>query len=82
MTYANLLLRLPEELIKIFRKYEQETNKEINILWYVVFNKICLSEKIWPKFSNNNSSEFYLYRKKSSVCLSVRLFVCVCVPLG
>ena len=52
MSYANLLLRLPEELIRIFRKYEQEKKKEINTHWSVVFNKTCLSEKIWPKFTN------------------------------
>ena len=45
MSYANLLLRLPEELIRIFRKYEQEKKKEINTHWSVVFNKTCLSEK-------------------------------------
>ena len=52
MAYANLLLQLPEELIRIFRKYEQEKKKEINTNWSVVFNKTCLAENIWPKFTN------------------------------
>ena len=53
MNYASLLHRLPEELIGIFRKYEQEKKKEINAQWSLVFIKTCLAEKIWPKFTNN-----------------------------
>ena len=52
MAYANLLLQLPEELIRIFRKYEQEKKKEINTNWSVVFNKTCLAEIIYIRISN------------------------------
>ena len=52
MNYANLLYRLPEDLIGIFRKYELEKKKEINAHWSLVFNKTCLSENIWPNFTN------------------------------
>ena len=38
MNYASLLHELPEELIGIFRKYEQEKKKEINAHWSLVFN--------------------------------------------
>ena len=54
MPYASLLLRLPEELIRIFRKYEQEMKKEINTLglWFLI--KPVYQKKIWPKFTNSN----------------------------
>ena len=67
MNYASLLHRLPEELIGIFRKYEQEKKKEINAHWSLVFNKTCLSEKIWPKF-NNCISKIQIYSLRSGRC--------------
>ena len=44
MTYSNALLRLPRDLVKIFRKYEQDKKKEINAYWSTVFNKTCITE--------------------------------------
>ena len=51
MSYSNALLRLPRDLVKIFRKYEQEKRKEINAYWSTVFNKTCITENLWPKYT-------------------------------
>ena len=52
MPYTDTLYRLPDELIKLFRSYEQIKKKEINAKWSIVFNETCLRENLWPNFTN------------------------------
>ena len=52
MSYSDKLYRLPRDLITIFRNYETIKRKEINNKWSAKFNETCLSENLWPKFTN------------------------------
>ena len=52
MSYADALYRLPEELIKLFRRFEQVKKKVINAKWSIVFNETCIKENLWPNFTN------------------------------
>ena len=52
MSYADTLYRLPEELIKLFRRFEQVKKKVINANWSIVFNETCIKENLWPNFTN------------------------------
>ena len=51
MSYAEKLQIIPEELRRVFRKYENIRKKLINIKWSSEFNSICLKENIMPNFS-------------------------------
>ena len=57
MSYTDILYRLPDELIKLFRSFEQTKKKEINAKWSIVFNETCIKEKIWPNFTNKDLGE-------------------------
>ena len=44
MSYTDILYRLPNELIKLFRSFGQTKEKEINAKWSIVFNETCIKE--------------------------------------
>ena len=52
MSYSEKLYRLPRDLITIFRNYEAIKRKEINDKRSAKFNETCISENLWPKFTN------------------------------
>ena len=49
--YSQLLYSVPEELRKLYRKYENVSKKIINTIWSIEFNSICLKENIRPQHS-------------------------------
>ena len=51
MTYADLLHSVPEELRKMYRKYENICKKQLTAKWSIEFNSTCLREDILPKYS-------------------------------
>ena len=51
MSYVELLHSVPDELRRVFRRYETIRKKLINIKWSCEFNSICLKENILPNFS-------------------------------
>ena len=51
MTLTALLHTIPEELRRIYRKYENCCKKIINNTWSTRFNEICLKEEILPNYS-------------------------------
>ena len=51
MSYASLLYKIPEELRRLYRKYEAYCKKEVNNEWSKKFNEICLQEDILPNYS-------------------------------
>ena len=56
MSYSEKLYRLPRDLINIFRKYEATKKKLINAKWSAMFNETCISENLWPNFTNIKNS--------------------------
>ena len=42
MSYTDILYRLLDELIKLFKSFEQTKKKEINAKWSIVFNETCI----------------------------------------
>ena len=50
-TYGEEIYSLPEDLRKLFRKYENVNKKLINIKWSIEFNSTCLKENILPNYS-------------------------------
>ena len=54
MTYAEELYLLPEELRKLFRKYERINKKLINNKWSIEFNSLCLKENIYIYVKQGN----------------------------
>ena len=71
MSYASLLYKIPEELRRLYRKYEAYCKKEVNNEWSKKFNEICLQEEILPNYSRiqlrdpavSNQSKNLNYRK-------------------
>ena len=53
MAYGNALHQLPQDLVTIFRKYEQTKRKEISAEWSMVFNETCLKENLWPTYTKD-----------------------------
>ena len=51
MTYGEVLHSIPEELRRIFRRYETINKKLINVKWSIEFNSLCLKENILPNYS-------------------------------
>ena len=47
MTYGEEIHSLPEDLRKLFRKYENINKKLINVKWSIEFNSLCLKEYIY-----------------------------------
>ena len=52
MIYSDILNQLPIELKQLYRKYENIKQKGINAYWSAFFNRICLKENLWPKYTN------------------------------
>ena len=57
MSYTDILYRLLDELIKLFRSFEQTKKKEINAKWSIVFNETCIKEKSKTFNANPNTYE-------------------------
>ena len=57
MSYSNLLLSLPRNLLELFRQLENTRKKICRTEWSTIFNQVCLKEKLLPSYTRMR----YLY---------------------
>ena len=69
MNYIELLNLAPPDLKNNFRKYENLCQKKIKNHWSLVFNDVCLSEKLMPIYTK------YICSKKSRIYLDFIFFM-------
>ena len=54
MDYVAILNTLPHSLMTKFRKLENLETKIIIRKWSQIFNNICITENLVPKYTNNH----------------------------
>lgn len=52
LSFGNLLSVLNEDNRKLVRKLEKLNKKFINNEYGILFNKTCITEKLFPKYTN------------------------------